>query len=191
MGSYQTGSGILILEFIESYLVLAKLELDFLFHDPDLERTDSNSILQNYKKTDSASWSRNLESGFWNRNPVLVNRWIWMLEVQLISVTCMHMHSITLNKIYNQYQNITISHRVQPEGGFKNHKGNRIFQNPVPFLLPEPDYFFLHSGYDQSGTEILFSCSGSGLTGTKNWISTDIRLEFIFLTNYFIPKVYN
>ena len=55
MGSYQTGSGILILEFIESYLVLAKLELDFLFHDPDLERTDSNSILQNYKKTDSAS----------------------------------------------------------------------------------------------------------------------------------------
>ena len=55
MGSYQTGSRISILEFIESYLVLAESELDFLFHYLDLENTDSNLILQNYKKTDSAS----------------------------------------------------------------------------------------------------------------------------------------
>ena len=156
MGSYQTGSEILILEFIESYLVLAKLELDFLFHDPDLERTDSNSILQNYKKTDSASWSRNLESGFWNRNPVLVNWWIWMLEVQLISVTCMHMHSITLNKIYNQCQNITISHRVGKgvlrtikETGFSKTQFRSFYQNRIIFFYipvminPELKFYFL------------------------------------------------
>jgi hypothetical protein len=51
--------------------------------------------------------------------------------------------------------------------------GNWIGQKtiPVPVILPEPEHIFLNSGSGKSATRISTSCSGSGYTGTKNWIS--------------------
>ena len=71
------------------------------------------------------------------------------------------------------------------KGFLRTGTGNRICSNTIPVLITRTRIIFWHSCSGQSGTGNSNPCSGSGLTGTGNWISSEFRRE---LTGINFPK---